>query len=170
MTFSLDEWRAKATNLFGESALNWLFQCPACKRVQTPGEFSARGISPDLAYQECLGNYVAEINCDWKAYGLFHGPDFVRTETGKEIPVFAFAAPVAQAETEKAGAVVDPAPAALCSIRECNNELVLWLRLPGRGGLEHRSAPERHGSTRESKATGSLATRPGPARVVLATS
>lgn len=92
------EWNAKGIKLFGENHLNWWFKCPSCKRVQSVEEFrqfKSKGADPNSAYKECIGRYTGgragPHKCDWAAYGLFCGPDFVLQKDGKEVPVFEFA-------------------------------------------------------------------------------
>jgi hypothetical protein len=91
-----EAWEAKGAELFGDDMANWRFVCPACKaemsiaiaREKHP-EVKGRGWRPE---QECIGRYTHTVDCDWCAYGLFHGPVFVRPSAGGEpIPVFDFA-------------------------------------------------------------------------------
>ena len=90
---SREEWLAKGRELFGKDMLKWRFKCPRCGRVQTPEDFhkfKEKGAQPDTAYQECMGRHDLAVKCDWAAFGLFKGPDFVCVADG-EIAVFKFA-------------------------------------------------------------------------------
>lgn len=110
MKYSLDEWRAKAKELFGGNARSWKFKCPACGKVSSVQEYIDAGLKPEdagnAAYQECIGRYTGssspkegEQPCNWSAYGLFGTLGkgvMVVTPEGKEIEVFDFA-PVEEA-------------------------------------------------------------------------
>lgn len=100
---SQDAWLRKGEALFGRDYLKWRFQCPACKRVQTPEQFrpyGPKGARPDSAAQECIGRYMdgkaGPMRCDWAAFGLFRGPDIVVMD-GKDVGVFPFDAPPVEA-------------------------------------------------------------------------
>lgn len=91
---TLEEWRAEATERFGKG-VNWKFVCPSCGGVQSPKDFAERELDPQSSYQECIGRYVKEVDCNWAAYGflgtLGKGRTIITPE-GKEVEVFDFAA------------------------------------------------------------------------------
>lgn len=98
---SKEAWFEHAENIFGTSDYReWRWVCPACNRIQKMDEFEPfkdDGASPNSVYSECLGRYnggrKGPYKCDWAAYGLFSGPDFVM-HNGEKQPVFKFASPV----------------------------------------------------------------------------
>lgn len=111
------DWLAEAKRRFGEDPLNWRFQCPICKHVQTLGDFKAIGAEPQSAYQECIGRHLQKpardlagtpgsngkkSPCDYAAYGLFSSGIQVQGESGRPVYVFPFAQDVPMAETQEA--------------------------------------------------------------------
>lgn len=100
--YTLDAWKTKGSELFGENIFEWKFKCPVCGNIQTPEDFRSfenSGATPESALTECIGRYLPNKQkafgpgkkmkgpCDYAAYGLFQlGPTFV---DGKSI--FAFA-------------------------------------------------------------------------------
>ena len=93
---SIDEWREKGRSLFGEDYEQWKFVCPACKRVSTVSEYREHvkyTFTLNAAAQNCLGRYTGGRKglhkCDWAAYGLFHGPSFVK-DGDKNVAIFMF--------------------------------------------------------------------------------
>lgn len=94
MKLTEKEWKEHGTKLYGDDFKEWKFQCPSCDRITKVLEFKAVGGEPNDAYQNCIGRFAGgrkgKYKCDWAAYGLFSGPNFVIAEDGKEIPVFPF--------------------------------------------------------------------------------
>lgn len=91
---SQGEWAIQGEWLFGPDPFKWRFRCPSCGNVQTPEDFlrfKPMGATPDTAYQDCIGRWDRMRGCDWAAYGLFRGPDFVARAGGGEVAVFPFA-------------------------------------------------------------------------------
>lgn len=104
-----DEWMAAGTQRFGEQMRHWKFVCPSCKDVASGQDFIDEGVEPERAQnrigQECIGRSLGALDksipkgeykgrgCDWCAYGLFGGPDFVTFPDGKKIGIFPFAVP-----------------------------------------------------------------------------
>ena len=100
------EWLTEGSKLFGKW-MNWRFQCPICGHVQTPADFEAIGVEPQLAYQECIGrrtkgarDFASEPGangqkspCDYAAYGLLRVGDTVQPDdlARKRTTVFPFA-------------------------------------------------------------------------------
>lgn len=93
---------------FGKSPLDWAFVCPSCGDVATGRDFwEATGRGDDLGLdrlgQDCIGRKLGVLardvgrekwkgrGCDWAAYGLFQGPEFVIMPDGREVPSFAIA-------------------------------------------------------------------------------
>lgn len=85
---------------FGDDPKAWAFICPSCGDVATVQDFIAAG-NTDRAGQECIGRSLGVLKreqpkggyqgrgCDWAAYGLIRGPEFVIMPDGREVPSFA---------------------------------------------------------------------------------
>lgn len=92
------DWLALGERLFGADNDRWRFKCPACKLVMSmhkaralPDEERAKLRSGGWQIEsECVGRYLADVNCNWCAYGLFRGPYFVALSDGHRTPVFGF--------------------------------------------------------------------------------
>lgn len=107
-TMTQAEWEAKGLALFGPDKEAWAFKCPVCGNAMSiaraKAEFQELKGSDWSPHQECAGRYTEKVKtktgerCDWCAYGLFRGPDFVKMPDGNEVAVFAFASPAARAE------------------------------------------------------------------------
>ncbi|WDH80180.1 hypothetical protein PTQ19_07050 [Microbacterium esteraromaticum] len=102
----VDELRAR----FGDEQKDWAFICPACSDVASLQDFrdalAATG-SDDHPMrhlgQICIGRVLGALKrdqptgrydgrgCDWAAFGLFQGPEFVVMPDGREVPSFAIA-------------------------------------------------------------------------------
>jgi len=94
------EWINKITAKFGISPLYWKFKCPGCGKISSGKEFKELGGTPEDLIQKCIGNFKDcgkpdpknnENGCNWKAYGLFRGPDVVIDENGEKCYVFPIA-------------------------------------------------------------------------------
>lgn len=91
-----DEWNKRGETLFGKERLNWLFQCPKCKNVQTAKDFlkfKNKGIAPSGAFLVCVkkfsvGDNVNTCNCTSTDTGLELFK--VINPQNVEIPVFPF--------------------------------------------------------------------------------
>jgi len=92
---SVDEWKARGKELYGEDVENWKFVCPSCDKVSSGADFKVTGAELENMYNTCIGRHNnKETGCDWAAYGLFKTMgkgDVVITPDGKEVDVFAFA-------------------------------------------------------------------------------
>jgi hypothetical protein len=93
-----DELAAALTERFGPDPTAWAFICPSCGDVARSGDFkeamTARGVDgygSDRLGQECIGRWVEGRGCDWAAYGLFRGPEFVIMSDGREVASFPIA-------------------------------------------------------------------------------
>lgn len=105
-----DELLAELHARFGNDPMEWGFTCPACGDVATGQDFrdalTAKPIkdrtASDFLGQVCIGRLLGALQvksqkewhgrgCDWCAYGLFAGPDFVTDEKGKQIACFEIA-------------------------------------------------------------------------------
>lgn len=84
----LVEWQRV---MAARGTLDCKFVCPSCGLTSSPNDFKALGVDPERAAKECIGRHDPERGCDWAAYGLFRGPEFVLHADGSESPVFAFA-------------------------------------------------------------------------------
>ncbi|QGJ92738.1 hypothetical protein QDA04_gp68 [Microbacterium phage Megan] len=98
---------------FGDDVNAWAFICPSCGDVATVADMrdalaqnplsEAGGSTPDPTRyigQACIGRLLGALQekrqsdwkgrgCDWAAFGLFQGPEFVVMPDGKEVPSFA---------------------------------------------------------------------------------
>ena len=107
------EWVAELTRRFGESPYGWAFRCPSCGDVATGADFKAAlaehprtrkdgsvVTASDVLARECIGRTLGALTrgvtytgrgCDWCAYGLFQGPEFVILPDGSNAPCFPMA-------------------------------------------------------------------------------
>jgi hypothetical protein len=103
-----DELLAELTLRFGPDHANWAFICPACNDVASAADFRAaldsQGLTEETASQHlgqvCIGRLTGapspgtkttERGCNWAAFGLFRGPEFIIMPDGHEAPCFAIA-------------------------------------------------------------------------------
>lgn len=112
-TMTLEQWKAKATELFGPDKKQWRFQCVRCKGTQTFQDFLDAGMEPDEAnkvvFYSCIGRWVKGRGCDWTLGGLFQIHELeVTNDTGESIPVFKFAAPFMPARCETVAQSINP--------------------------------------------------------------
>ena len=107
--YTLTEWRAKATELFGEDCMKWKFACPICEHVASVQDWKDAGAPVQSAAFSCVGRWVGanpttakgDIGpngiegkgpCDYSGGGLFQlNPIVVVDPDGQEMKVFAFA-------------------------------------------------------------------------------
>lgn len=89
----VDQWKAKATALFGADVDKWRFKCPACGQSQTLAEFKAANVQKPEGkfYFSCIGRWVPGRGCDWTLGGLFqiHKTEVI-DQDGDVFPVFEF--------------------------------------------------------------------------------
>lgn len=105
-----DELLAELTTRFGDNPHDWAFQCPHCGDIATGRDIrnaldqTGRTEGDVSLYlgRECIGRLLGALaassneeytgrGCDWAAYGLFQGPEFVITPDGRELPAFPIA-------------------------------------------------------------------------------
>ncbi|TFC30094.1 hypothetical protein E3O55_08385 [Cryobacterium sp. MDB1-18-2] len=103
-----DELLAKLKLRFGDAPAGWSFICPSCKDiasvVRAALDSAGRQEEHSTAHlgQVCIGRIIGALDktragkwegrgCDWAAFGLFHGPDFIIMPDGHEAPCFAIA-------------------------------------------------------------------------------
>lgn len=108
------EWITELTKRFGPSPADWAFTCPRCGDIATGADFKAAleehphtrkdgstvNASEKLG-RECIGRTLGALSkdtgkwdgrgCDWAAYGLLSGPEFVIMPDGVKVPCFAMA-------------------------------------------------------------------------------
>lgn len=122
------EWLDLLQERFGDDPKDWAFRCPFCNDVATGADFTAAiaerykdqadsaGIkASNRLGRECIGRSLGALErprtakmedarkwggrgCDWTAFGLFQGPDFVEIdgpEGIKKQPCFPIAERVA---------------------------------------------------------------------------
>ena len=104
------EFVAELTARFGSDPMNWAFICPACREVATGQDFRTAiaerklegKMASDFLGQVCIGRVLGALEaksrkdwtgrgCDWAAYGLFAGPNFITNHEGKQIACFEMA-------------------------------------------------------------------------------
>lgn len=118
-TLTRDEFNTTLENRFGENPARWAFKCPACGDIATGQDFrqalkdhprknrhtGGEMIASDIMGQECIGRTLGALEgpakdwngrgCDWCAYGLFAGPDFIEVPneygTTTKVPCFPIA-------------------------------------------------------------------------------
>jgi len=108
-TYTLAEWRAKATELFGPDFMKWKFSCPVCLHVASVQEWNDAGAPVQSAAFSCVGRWAGAhpevINgtigpngypgkgpCNYAGGGLFGlNPVVVIDPDGVELRAFAFA-------------------------------------------------------------------------------
>ena len=107
--FTLDEWRKKAAELFGEDHMKWRFVCPVCEYVATVEDWKKAGAPVNSAGFSCVGRW-AGVNpetekgdigpngikgkgpCNYAGGGLFKlNPVTVIDPDGHKMNCFAFA-------------------------------------------------------------------------------
>lgn len=92
----LADFRATATERFGEDTKDWVFVCPQCKTKQTANEWNDEGIDREVIGRQigfsCIGRHVKDKGCDWTLGGLFklHELEIIDDEGG-EHPHFVLA-------------------------------------------------------------------------------
>lgn len=101
-TYTEDEWFKRGEELYGKAHEKWRFKCPRCGNVMSIEKAKTAFSNEERATlkekdwrieQECVGRHIQGVGCDWCAYGLFRGPDFVKRKDGSESAVFPFDAP-----------------------------------------------------------------------------
>ena len=99
--FTLEEWKAEGTRLFGKDHRDWKFKCPQCGNIQSYRDFEGLVEHPeDVFYYSCIGRWKKGVGCDWTLGGLFkiHKVE-VTAEDGTVVPSFEFSdAPQEMAE------------------------------------------------------------------------
>lgn len=106
-TLTIEEWTAKARQLFGDDELQWQFVCPVCGHVQKVEDFlpyKDRGATAASAYQECIGRYTGASEmktkgqgpCNYAGYGLFRLSPVRVIADGEEVHAFAFNEPISR--------------------------------------------------------------------------
>jgi hypothetical protein len=109
--YTLAEWRAKATELFGDDSLKWKFVCPVCLHVASVQDWKDAGAPMQSAARSCVGRWTgahpAVIKgtigpngfpgkgpCNYAGGGLFQlNPISVVDPDGHAMKAFAFAEP-----------------------------------------------------------------------------
>ncbi|SNS59107.1 VVA0879 family protein [Rhodococcoides kyotonense] len=105
-----EELVAELRARFGDDHKQWAFICPHCEDIATAQDFKdalTANDSDDDPFQHlgqiCIGRLLGVLKrdqpkggytgrgCDWAAFGLFRGPEFVIMPDGKEVASFAIA-------------------------------------------------------------------------------
>ena len=108
--YTLDAWRAKATELFGEDFMKWKFVCPVCDYVASVQDWKDAGAPVQSAAFSCVGRWAGANPktskkgtigpdgikgrgpCNYAGGGLFQmNPVVVVDPDGIEHKAFAFA-------------------------------------------------------------------------------
>jgi hypothetical protein len=100
---TLDEWRARAAELFGPDKMGWRFVCPACCHVAAIRDWKDAGAPATAVAFSCVGRWSGANReafgkgrgpCNYAGGGLFGlNPVAVVDPDGHVIRAFAFAAP-----------------------------------------------------------------------------
>ena len=100
---TLDEWRARGVELFGEDMMDWQFVCPACGHVASGRDWKDAGAREGEIAYSCIGRRTENPRpafgkgpgpCDYAGGGLIGlNPVTVVVNEKKTLDVFAFAAP-----------------------------------------------------------------------------
>ena len=56
--YTLEEWRAKAAELFGTDFMKWKFVCPVCRHVASVQDWKDAGAPEDAAAFSCIGRWA----------------------------------------------------------------------------------------------------------------
>lgn len=106
---TVEEWKARGAELFGDDPMLWKFACSMCKNVASVQDFKDAGAkSPDQAAKMCIGRLgMTDDNlkgsmpkrrtdgpgCDWAAFGLLGSVNghLLQYPDGKVTDVFRFA-------------------------------------------------------------------------------
>lgn len=92
--YTLKEWQAEATRLFGSDAMLWRFVCPVCGHVQSTQNYKDAGAGEGAVAFSCIGRWVGTKDggpCDYAGGGLFRlNPITVVADDGVEHQVFDF--------------------------------------------------------------------------------
>ena len=103
VTMTIEEWRQKGKELFGDDMMAWRFICPSCGHVQMAEEFQQymdKGATPDTARFSCIGRYdghgdveilSGKSPCNYTGGGLFNLNPVRVLDGDKVISSFAFA-------------------------------------------------------------------------------
>jgi hypothetical protein len=76
---SIEEWQARARELFGNNPEQWKFTCPSCGHVASVGDWRKAGASEGEIAFSCIGRhseYASEFGrppgpCNYAGGGLF---------------------------------------------------------------------------------------------------
>ena len=102
VTMTVEAWKEKGKQLFGEDVLKWRFVCPSCGHIQTPEDFrpyKGEGATPDIAYFSCIGRYdghgdtvmcSGKSPCNYTSGGLFNLAPVMVTDGDNKHYCFAF--------------------------------------------------------------------------------
>jgi len=100
---TVEEWRARGRELFGDDDMKWAFICPVCKHVATARDYREAGAGSGSVGFSCIGRFLPKCRdaffeegpgpCNYTGGGLFGlNPVRVTTEKGP-IDMFDFATP-----------------------------------------------------------------------------
>lgn len=103
---TLEEWQARARELFGEDGMDWKFVCPVCGTEQSGHNYKAVGAPSSAVGFSCIGRWIKGSHdamtlkskgqgpCNYAGGGLFRlNPVTVVDLDGERHQVFAFAEP-----------------------------------------------------------------------------
>lgn len=97
---TLEDFKAKAIELFGKDPIKWKFKCPRCGESQSAEDFLDAGLDKNDVEKyigfSCIGRFIdvaEEKGCDWTLGGLFQMHDIeISDDNGKSHPHFDLAA------------------------------------------------------------------------------
>lgn len=108
-TMTHAEWVAEGTRRFGGDWMAWRFVCPACGHVASTLDWKKAGAPIGAVGISCIGRWLGSQRqafggegpgpCDYAGFGLFRiAPITVRHDNGDEVPAFAFAEEIPDAD------------------------------------------------------------------------
>jgi hypothetical protein len=101
---TLEEWKAKGAELFGEDYMKWKFLCPMCHHVISTQDYKDAGAKESAVAFNCLGRYRNDAKpaiftkdlkgngpCNYTGGGLFNFNPLELEIDGKSHFLFDFA-------------------------------------------------------------------------------
>jgi len=95
-TLTIEQWKEKGKELFGDDMKYWEFKCSNCGHVQSVKSVLIHNNSLDVEKIKewitcnCEGRYTEGIGCNWSLFGLLHNHTLEVIYNGKNVPCFEF--------------------------------------------------------------------------------
>lgn len=101
-TLTIDQWRRRAAELFGDDPFDWRFRCPVCGHVAAGRDWQRVGANQGEVAFSCVGRHIAGSRraiggigpgpCDYAGGGLFAlNPQPITMPGGQTMMAFEFA-------------------------------------------------------------------------------